>query len=153
MQGKIFCGGQMGVWCLRMEIRLRKYIGKRCLTKIGQVRQGFDACRAVSLCGGQTEKANAGFVDARGNVLVSRLFVAFRAKLGPHNSGMSQSEHGDICPQCSSIHVLPSTSILIRRNSGCVSLVCTDSVAGSAGRDFCNDLLIYFFCDLIFFAD
>ena len=153
MQGKIFCGGQMGARCLPMEIERRKYIGKRCLTKIGQVRQGFDACRAVSLCGGQTEKANAGFVDARGNVLVSRLFVAFRAKLGSHNSGMSQSEHGDICPQCSNIHVLPPTSILIRRNSGCVSLICTDSVAGSAGRDFCNDLLICFFCDLILFAD
>ena len=52
MHGKIFCGGQMGVRCLPMEIELRKYIGKRCLIEIGQARQGFDACRAVSLHGG-----------------------------------------------------------------------------------------------------
>lgn len=81
MQGKISCGGQMGVRCLPMEIERRKYIGKRCLIEIGQARQGFDACRAVSLCGEQTEKANAGFVDARGSILVGRIFVAFRAKL------------------------------------------------------------------------
>ncbi len=153
MQEKIFCGGQMEARCPHMEIGLRKFTGMRCLTNKGQARQGFDACRAVSLYKGHGEKADAGFVDAKGNVLVGSFFVAFRAKLGSHNSGMSQSEHGDICPQCSNIHVLPPTSILIRRNSGCVSLVCTDSVAGSAGRDFCNDLLIYFFCDLIFFAD
>lgn len=36
---------------------------------------------------------------------------------------------------------------------GCVSPMRTDSTAGSAGRDFRNDFLIYFFCDLIFFAD
>ena len=153
MRGKIASGRQMGAGCLRTEIGLRKYIGKRRLNEIGQARQGFDACRAVFLCGGHAGKENLGFVDAKGNVLVGRFFVAFRAKLGPHNSGMSQSEHGDICPQCSSIHVLPSTSILIRRDPGRVSLICTDSVAGLAGRNFCNDLLIYFFRDLILFAD
>ena len=52
MHGKIFCGGQMEAWCLRAEIGLRKYIGKRCLIEIGQARQGFDACRAMSLHGG-----------------------------------------------------------------------------------------------------
>ena len=81
MQGKIFCGGQMGVRCLPMEIERRKYIGKRCLTKIGQARQGFDACRAVSLCEGHGEKADAGFVDAQGSILTGRIFVAFRVKL------------------------------------------------------------------------
>ena len=81
MHGKIFCGGQMGVRCLPMEIERRKYIGKRCLTKIGQARQGFDACRAVSLCEGHGEKADAGFVDAQGSILTGRIFVAFRAKL------------------------------------------------------------------------
>ena len=81
MHGKIFCGGQMGVRCLPMEIERRKYIGKRCLTKIGQARQGFDACRAVSLCEGHGEKADAGFVDAQGSILTGRIFVAFRVKL------------------------------------------------------------------------
>lgn len=81
MHAEVFCGGQKEARCLPMEIERRKYIGKRCLTKIGQVRQGFDACRAVSLCGGQTEKANAGFVDAQGSILTGRIFVAFRAKL------------------------------------------------------------------------
>ena len=57
MQGKIFCGGQKEVRCPHMEIGLRKYIGKRCLTKIGQARQGLDACRAVSLYEGHEEKA------------------------------------------------------------------------------------------------
>ena len=82
MHGKIFCGGQMGVRCLPMEIGLRKYIGKRCLTKIGQARQGFDACRAVSLCEGHGEKADAGFVDAQRSILTGRIFVAFRANYG-----------------------------------------------------------------------
>lgn len=82
MQGKIFCGGQMEAWCLRAEIGLRKYIGKRCLTKIGQARQGFDACRAVSLYEGHEEKADAGFVDAQGSILAGRIFVAFRANYG-----------------------------------------------------------------------
>lgn len=52
MQGKISCGGQMEAWCLLVEIGLRKYIGKRCLTNKGQARQGFDTCRAVSFYGG-----------------------------------------------------------------------------------------------------
>ena len=81
MHGKIFCGGQMEAWCLPVGIRLRKYIGKRCLTKIGQARQGFDACRAVSLYEGHGEKADAGFVDAQGSILTGRIFAAFRAKL------------------------------------------------------------------------
>lgn len=81
MHGKISCGGQMEAWCLCVEIGLRKYIGKRYLTKIGQARQGFDACRAVSLCEGHGEKADAGFVDAQGSFLTGRIFVVFRAKL------------------------------------------------------------------------
>ena len=81
MHGKISCGGQMEAWCLYAGIGLRKYIGKRCLTKIGQARQGFDACRAVSLYEGHGEKADAGFVDAQGSILTGRIFVAFRAKL------------------------------------------------------------------------
>lgn len=56
-----------------MEIRQRKYIGKRCLNEKGQARQGFDACRAVSLYSGQTEKVNLGFVDARGSILIGRI--------------------------------------------------------------------------------
>ena len=51
MHGKISYGGQMEAWCLRAEIGLRKFAGKRCLTNKGQARQGFDTCRAVSLCG------------------------------------------------------------------------------------------------------
>ena len=51
MRGKIASGRQMGAGCLRTEIGLRKYIGKRCLNEMGQARQGFDACRAVSLVG------------------------------------------------------------------------------------------------------
>ena len=81
MHGKISCGGQMEARCLCVEIGLRKYIGKRCLTKIRQARQGFDTCRAVSLCEGHGEKADAGFVDAQGSILTGRIFVAFRAKL------------------------------------------------------------------------
>ena len=81
MHGKISCGGQMEAWYLCVEIGPRKYIGKRCLTKIGQARQGFDACRAVSLYEGQEEKADAGFVDAQGSILTGRIFVAFRARL------------------------------------------------------------------------
>ena len=82
MHGKISCGGQMEAWCLCAGIGLRKYIGKRCLTKIGQARQGFDACRAVSLYEGHEEKADAGFVDAQGSILTGRIFVAFRANYG-----------------------------------------------------------------------
>ena len=82
MHGKITCGGQMEAWCLCVEIGLQKYIGKRCLTKIGQARQGFDTCRAVSLYEGHGEKADAGFVDAQGSILTGRIFVAFRANYG-----------------------------------------------------------------------
>ena len=82
MHGKISCGGQMEAWCLCAGIGLRKYIGKRCLTKIGQARKGFDACRAVSLYEGHEEKADAGFVDAQGSILTGRIFVAFRANYG-----------------------------------------------------------------------
>ena len=57
MHGKISCGGQMEAWCLRAEIGLRKFAGKRCLTNKGQARQGFDACRALSLYEGHGEKA------------------------------------------------------------------------------------------------
>lgn len=81
IHGKITCGGQMEAWCLCAGIGLRKYIEKRCLTKIGQARQGFDACRAVSLCGEQAEIAGAEFVDARGSILIGRIFVAFHARL------------------------------------------------------------------------
>ena len=81
MQGKIFCGGQMEARCPHMEIELRKFTGMRCLTNKGQARQGFDTCRAVSLCEGDGEKADAGFVDAQGSILTGRIFVAFRAKL------------------------------------------------------------------------
>lgn len=81
MQGKIFCGGQMEAWCLCAGIGLRKSTGKRCLTNKGQARQGFDACRAVSLCEGRGEKADAGFVDAQGSILTGRIFVAFHARL------------------------------------------------------------------------
>ena len=80
MQGKIFCDGQMEAWCLRAAIGLRKFAGMRCLTNKGQARQGFDACRAVSLYKGHGEKADAGFVDAQGSILTGRIFVAFRAK-------------------------------------------------------------------------
>ena len=55
--------------------------GMRCLTNKGQARQGFDTCRAVSLCEGHGEKADAGFVDAQGSILTGRIFVVFRAKL------------------------------------------------------------------------
>ena len=82
MHGKIPCGGQMEAWCLRAEIGLRKFTGKRCLTNKGQARQGFDACRAVSLYEGHGEKADAGFVDAQGSILTGRIFVAFRANYG-----------------------------------------------------------------------
>ena len=82
MQGKITCGGQMEAWCLCVEIGLRKFTGKRCLTNKGQAWQGFDACRAVSLYEGHGEKADAGFVDAQGSILTGRIFVAFRANYG-----------------------------------------------------------------------
>ena len=73
MQGKIFCGRQKEAWCLRAVIGLRKFTGKRCLNEIGQARQGFDAYRAVSLYGGQIEKASLGFIDAQGSILIGRI--------------------------------------------------------------------------------
>ena len=82
MHGKISCGGQMEAWCLCAGIGLRKFTGKRCLTNKGQARQGFDACRALSLYGGQVKKADAGFVDAQGSILIGRIFVAFHANYG-----------------------------------------------------------------------
>ena len=81
MQGKTFCGGQMEARCPCAGIGLRKFTGMRCLTNKGQARQGFDTCRAVSLCGEQAEIAGAGFVDARGSILIGRIFVAFHARL------------------------------------------------------------------------
>ena len=81
MQGKIFCGGQKEARCPYATIGLRKFTGKRCLTNKGQARQGFNACRAVSLYEGHGEKADAGFVDAQGSILTGRIFVVFRAKL------------------------------------------------------------------------
>lgn len=81
MQGKIFYGGQMEARCLCTGIGLRKFTGMRCLTNKGQARQGFDTCRALSLYGGQVKKADSGFVDAQGSILIGRIFVAFRAKL------------------------------------------------------------------------
>ena len=57
MHGKISCGGQMETRRPHMEIELRKFTGMRCLTNKGQARQGFDTCRAVSLCKGHGEKA------------------------------------------------------------------------------------------------
>ena len=57
MQEKTFCGGQMEAWCPCAGIGLRKFTGMRCLTNKGQARQGFDTCRAVSLCEGHGEKA------------------------------------------------------------------------------------------------
>ena len=53
MHGKIFCGGQREARCPHTETEMRKYVGKRCLNEIRQTRQDFDACRAVSLSGGQ----------------------------------------------------------------------------------------------------
>ena len=82
MQGEIFCGGQKEARCLCAGIGLRKFTGKRCLTNKGQARKGFDTCRAVSLCEGHGEKADAGFVDAQGSILTGRIFVAFRANYG-----------------------------------------------------------------------
>ena len=82
MQGKTFCGGQMEARCPCAETGLRKFTGVRCLTNKGQARQGFDTCRAVSLCEGHGEKADAGFVDAQGSILTGRIFVAFRANYG-----------------------------------------------------------------------
>lgn len=52
MHGKIFCGGRKEAQCPCVEIGLQKYIGERCLNEMEQARQGFDACRAVSLYGG-----------------------------------------------------------------------------------------------------
>ena len=60
----------MEAWCLCAGIGLRKYIGKRCLTKIGQAQQGFDACRAVSLYRGQGEKVEWKGIDAWGSELI-----------------------------------------------------------------------------------
>ena len=57
MHGKISCGGQKEARCLCAGIGLRKFTGKRCLTNKGQARQGFDACRALSLCEGHGEEA------------------------------------------------------------------------------------------------
>ena len=82
MQGKTSCGEQKEARCLCAGIGLRKFTGKRCLTNKGQARQGFDTCRAVSLCEGHGEKADAGFVDAQGSILTGRIFVAFRANYG-----------------------------------------------------------------------
>ena len=82
MQGEIFCGGQKEARCLCAGIGLRKFTGKRCLTNKGQARQGFDTCRAVSLYEGHEEKADAGFVDAQGSILIGRIFVAFHANYG-----------------------------------------------------------------------
>jgi len=82
MQGKTFCGGQKEARCLCAGIGLRKFTGKRCLTNKGQARQGFDTCRAVSLYEGHEEKADAGFVDAQGSILIGRIFVAFHANYG-----------------------------------------------------------------------
>ena len=81
MQGKTSCGGQKEARCLCAGIGLRKFTGKRCLTNKGQARQGFDTCRAVSLYEGHEEKADAGFVDAQGSILIGRIFVAFHARL------------------------------------------------------------------------
>ena len=81
MQGEIFCGGQMETRCPCAGIGLRKFTGMRCLTNKGQARQGFDTCRAVSLYEGHEEKADAGFVDAQGSILIGRIFVAFHARL------------------------------------------------------------------------
>ena len=81
MQGEIFCGGRMEVWCPCAETGLQKFTGMRCLTNKGQARQGFDTCQAVFLCEGHGEKADAGFVDAQGSILTGRIFVVFRAKL------------------------------------------------------------------------
>ena len=82
MQGKTSCGEQKEARCLCAGIGLRKFTGKRCLTNKGQARQGFDACRALSLYGGQVKKADAGFVDAQGSILIGRIFVAFHANYG-----------------------------------------------------------------------
>ena len=57
MRGKTFYGGQKEARCPHTAIGLRKFTGMRCLTNKGQARQGFDACRAVSLCGEQAEIA------------------------------------------------------------------------------------------------
>ena len=52
MQGKISYGGQMEARCPHTETEAQKYIGEGCSNGIGQARQGFDTCRAVSFCGG-----------------------------------------------------------------------------------------------------
>ena len=52
MHGKIFCGGQIEAQCPHTETEAQKYIGEGCSNGIGQARQGFDPCRAVSFCGG-----------------------------------------------------------------------------------------------------
>lgn len=81
MQGEIFCGGQKEAQCPHTETEAQKYIGEGCSNGIGQARQSFDTCRAVSLYEGHEEKADAGFVDAQGSILTGRILVAFRAKL------------------------------------------------------------------------
>lgn len=58
MQGKIFSGGQQEARCPFAAIGSRKITGIRCLTSKRQARQGFDACRVVSLCGGHKKKRN-----------------------------------------------------------------------------------------------
>ena len=74
----------MEAWCLCAGIGLRKYIGNRCLTKIGQARQGFDTCRAVSLYEGHEEKADAGFVDAQESILIGGILALFLVQKGAH---------------------------------------------------------------------
>ena len=84
MQGKTFCGGQMEAWCLCVEIRLRKFTGMRCLTNKGQVRQGFDTCRAVSLCREQGEKVELKGIDAWGSELSGGILALFLVQKGVH---------------------------------------------------------------------
>ena len=49
IHGRILYGGQGGALCPCTEIGLQKYIRERCLNEVGQARQGFDACRTLSL--------------------------------------------------------------------------------------------------------
>ena len=81
MRGKIAYGGQMEVLCPCTEIGPRKYAGVQCLNKLGRARQDFDACRAVAFMRRAGRKMNLGFVDARGRILIGRIFAAFYAKL------------------------------------------------------------------------
>ena len=41
----------------------------------------------MSLYEGHEEKADAGFVDAQGSILIGRIFVAFRANYGMMKQG------------------------------------------------------------------